>query len=526
MCDNFPCVHTTEDRVDERKSSASEGIWIAWVLAGTAIVIQMLTNGRYGYFRDELYYLAASDHLAPGYVDFAPLIAWLARASRIVFGDSLHAIRLLPAAALCMEVLLTGFIAREFGGRRWAVLLGCVSVLLCPTILANADRLSMNPLEPVFWMGCVYFLVLAVKRQEPRLLPWCGVMLGLGLENKHSTVFFLGALVAGLLLSPERRLLATKWFWIAAAIALLIALPNFVWQYQHGFPTLEDLRNVKATHKNIELPPGSFLLQQVMMLNPATAPVWIAGLGFLLFHREGKRYRFLGISYLAFLVVMMVLHGKDYYVAPIYPMLFAAGGVFWETLAQERPRLRWARTVVLVTVLIGGCLSAPVVLPILPPDRVLPYFSALGIGISRTETGMKSLLPQYFADEFGWPEMVETVAQVYNSLPPEQRAKTAILAGNYGGAGAIDFFGPRYGLPKAISAHQNYYYWGPREYTGESVILLEWRLKDAEYWCGSVEQGPVNAPYWGMGWEHYTILICRDFKKPLAEAWPRLKTWN
>jgi hypothetical protein len=146
--------------------------------------------------------------------------------------------------------------------------------------------------------------------------------------------------------------------------------------------------------------------------------------------------------------------------------------------------------------------------------------------MTRTENGMVSILPQHFADQFGWPEMVAKVAEVYNSLPPDQRAKTAILAGNYGGAGAIDFFGPRYSLPKSISAHQNYYYWGPREYTGESIILLEWSLKDAQYWCRSVDVGPRNEPPLGMGWEHYNILVCRDFRIPLAQAWPKLKTWN
>jgi hypothetical protein len=151
---------------------------------------------------------------------------------------------------------------------------------------------------------------------------------------------------------------------------------------------------------------------------------------------------------------------------------------------------------------------------------------ALGIKMTRTETDMSGLLPQHFADEFGWPEMVASVGSVYNSLPPEERAKTAILAGNYGGAGAIDFFGSRYGLPKSISAHQNYYYWGPRQYTGESIILLEWKLEDVQPWCRSVQQGPQIAPYYGMGWEHYTILICRDLKMPLSQAWPKLKSWN
>jgi hypothetical protein len=508
------------------KTTEAKEMQVAWIIAVAAVGIQMVTNGRYGIFRDELYFLAASDHLALGYVDFAPLVAWITHVSRVLFGDSLHFIRLVPALAFGAEVVLTGYITRELGGKRWAVFLACASVLLAPVISGNATRLSMNPIEPLFWMGCIYFLLLALRRQQPQLLLWCGVLLGFGLENKHSTVFFISALVVGLVLARERRVFATKWFWIAAAIALLIAFPNAIWQYQHHFPTLEDLRNVRATHKNIEMPPLPFFGQQIMMLSPVSALVWIAGLGFLLFHREAEGYRFLGLTYLAFLAVMMVLKGKDYYLAPIYPMLYAAGGVFWEKLTESRLRLRWVRTAIPALVVVGGIIAAPLVLPILPPDKVVPYMGALGIKMTRTETTMSGLLPQHFADEFGWQEMVATVAGVYNSLPPEERAKTAILAGNYGGAGAIDFFGPRYGLPKAISAHQNYYYWGPRQYTGESVILLEWNLEDAQHWCRSVQKGPENAPYYGMGWEHYTVLVCRDFKVPLGEAWPRLKTWN
>ncbi len=510
----------------EQSASDRFEMRIAWCMGVLAVVIQMLWNGRYGYFRDELYYLAASDHLAFGYVDFAPLIAWLARASRILLGDSLHAIRLLPAVAFAGEVVLTGAIARELGGRRWAVLLGCLSVLVCPTILANGARLAMNPLEPLFWMGCVYFLLLAINRERPQLLIWCGLLLGLGLENKHSTVFFLGALAVGILATSQRRLIATRWFWIAAALAFLIALPNAVWQYVHNFPTLEDLRRVKELHKNVELPPLPFLRQQIMMLMPINALVSLVGLGFLLFHRDGRRYRALGATYIVFLAVMMALKGKDYYLAPIYPMLFAAGGVLWERWTAARRLVRWVRVALPVLVLAAGAVSAPLVLPILPPERVGPYMEALGVKLTRTETGMQSRLPQHFSDEFGWPEMVASVARVYNSLPPDQRAKTAILAGNYGQAGAIDFFGPRYDLPKAISGHQNYYYWGPRDYTGESIILLGWSVTRAQRWCRSVDVGPANAPYWGMGWEHYNILTCHDFKKPLKEAWPELKFWN
>jgi hypothetical protein len=509
----------------ERRSPFSSDLTAAWWLAAAAVLIQVSTNGRYGYFRDELYFMACGEHLAFGYVDFAPLAALLIKLSRVLFGNSLHAIRLLPALANGAEVLLTGLIARELGGRRFAIFLACLAVLIAPTILGNATHFSMNPFEPLFWMGCVYVLLLAINRQQPRLLIWCGVLLGLGLENKHSTVFFLLALVAAIALTSSRSLLRSPWFWAAAGIVVLLALPNLIWEYQHQWATWVDLSNVKKTHKNVELPPLPFLVQQVMMLLPVNAVVWVAGLGYLLFHREARRYRFLGICYLLFLAELMALHGKDYYLAPVYPMLFAAGGVLWERRAS-RPGLRWLRVALPVVLIALGLVAAPLALPLLPPGRVPSYMAALGIKMTRTETGMRSELPQHFADQFGWPEMVAEVAGVYNAMPPEQRANTAILAGNYGSAGAIDFFGPRYGLPKSISAHQNYYFWGYRDATGDSLIMLNWGLEGAQHWCNSVEVGPrVEFPY-TMSWEHYDILICHGLKKPMAEAWEQFKVWN
>jgi hypothetical protein len=516
--------------IDEQ-SWFSGGMAIAWLLAAAAVLLQMATNGRYGYFRDELYYIATSDHLAWGYVDFAPLASLLMRVSRFLFGDSLHAIRFLPALSNGAVIVLTGLITRELGGKRFAVLLACLSVLMAPVILNNATRFSMNPFEPLFWMGSVYFLLRAINRNQPELLLWCGVLLGLGLENKHSTAFFLISLTVGLLATPERRWFCSKWLWVAAIVIILLSLPNLIWQYQHGFPTWVDLSNVKKTHKNVELPPLPFLRQQIMMLLPISVIVWVAGLGFLLFHAQGKhaqgkRYRVLGLTYLVFLAIMMTLHGKDYYLAPIYPMLFAAGGVFWETFIAAHAGWRWVKVALPAMVLALGVVAVPLVLPILPPERVASYMAALGMKMPKTETHMSSPLPQHFSDQFGWPEMVAAVAQFYHSLPPEEQAKTGILAGNYGEAGAIDFFGPKYGLPKSISAHQNYYYWGPREYTGESLILLQWDIEDAQDWCHEVQRGPQLDPPWAMGEEHFTILLCRGLKKPLPELWPRLKLWN
>ena len=508
------------------KSWFSRDMAFAYLLAAAAVGLQMATNGRYGYFRDELYYLALSHHLDWGYVDLAPMAPFVLYVSRVLFGESLHAIRLLPALALGAEILITGLITREFGGKRFAVLLACLAVLVAPVILNNASRFSMNPFESLFWMGAIYFLLLAINRNQPELLVWWGLLVGLGLENKHSAAFFLISLTIGLVATPERRWLRSKWLWIAVGTIVLLALPNLIWQYRHDFATWVDLTNVRKIHKNVELPPLAFLKQQIMTLLPVNALVWIAGLGSLLFHGDGKRYRMLGVAYVAFLAIMMALHGKDYYLAPIYPMLFAAGGVFWQRLIESHSHLRWMKVAFPAVLLILGAVAFPLVLPILSPDQIVPYMHRLGVDVARSETHMESNLPQHFADEFGWPEMVARVADVYNKLPASGRAKTAILAGNYGSAGAIDFFGPRYGLPPSISAHQNYYYWGFRQYSGESLIMLNWQLDDAQYWCQSVEEGPKIAYPYTMGLEHYTILICHGLKKPLAEAWPHFKVWD
>jgi 4-amino-4-deoxy-L-arabinose transferase-like glycosyltransferase len=498
----------------------------AWLLGLAALLLQMLTNNQYGYFRDELYFIATSKHLAFGYVDFAPLSSFLLRMNRMLLGESLHALRFLPAVAYRIEVVLTGLIARELGGHRFAIFLASLSVFFAPVVIATSNRYSMGPFEPLFWMGAIYFLLLAINRDQPRQLIWCGLLIGLGLENKHSGAFFLIALLIALAITPERRLYRNKYLWIAAGIIVLCALPNLIWQVQHDFATWVDLSNVKKYHKNIELPPLPFLGAQVMMLAPVGAVIWIAGLGYLLFHSDGRRYRVLGITYLVFLAIMMVLHGKDYYLAPIYPMLFAAGGVCWEKVASVHPSLTWLKITVPAVITASGLVALPIVLPILPVEKIIPYREALGLKMSRTETTMSGPLPQYFGDQFGWEEMVQSVAAIYNALPPGERAKTAILAGNYGEAGAIDFFGPKYGLPPSISAHQNYYLWGYRDYDGSNLIMLSWKLEDAQYWCRDVEVGPENAPQWGMGWEHYTILICHGLKKPLSEAWPHFKVWN
>jgi hypothetical protein len=276
----------------------------------------------------------------------------------------------------------------------------------------------------------------------------------------------------------------------------------------------------------VELPPLAFLHQQWDTFDPVNSLVWIPGLLWLLFARYGKHWRYLALTFVVFFLFMMKMHAKDYYLAPIYSMLFAAGAVFWQQ-ATERRALLWARFAVPVIVFGMGLITIPITLPVLPVQKIIPYREALGLKISKQEVHMSGPLPQYFSDEFGWPEMVATVSQVYHALPPAEQAHAGILAGNYGEAGAIDFFGGQYGLPKSISAHQNYYYWGYRDYTSDDTfILLQWDREDAEWGCRSYDQGPTLDPEWAMAEEHYTIWICHGFKRPMPEMWERLKHWN
>src|SRR6266540_1990558 len=455
-----------------QKRSGSELALIV-VFSAAALLVHVPTNGRYGYFRDELYYIACGRHLAFGYVDQPPLSILLLRLSEVLLGNSLFASLLLPALAGAATVAITGLIARELGGRAWGIALGCAGSLCALFNLAVGNFFSMNAFEPLFWMGCVYLLVRIINGGSPTLWLWFGVLVGLGLENKHSTAFFAAGVCIALLLTPERRHLAEKWIWLGGLIALAFALPNVLWQLGNHWPTYELLSNIAHSDKNVALSPVQFIVQQIVFMNPATLTLWFAGLCWVFGSRHGRRYMALGIIYLVVLTEFIILHGKSYYLAPAYPMLFAAGGVAVERVFANR--LRWSKPGLLVLIIAAGALLAPLVVPILPPGKLAVYMRAIGLQLPRTETSHTAPLPQIFADQFGWQEMVGSVGHVYNHLHPEDKKRAAIFCQNYGEAGAIDFFGPKFGLPPAISGHQNYFLWGPRDWTGEVALVLDTR---------------------------------------------------
>jgi len=488
---------------------------VARILAAIKLLVHLYAGRHYGYFVDELYYLACSRHLDWGYVDQPPLIAVLTRAMRAVLGDSLAAIRFLPAVAGAAEVLLTAVIARELGGGEFAQGLAALAVLVAPAILGLHNLLTMNAYEPLFWLTCAWLLIRIIKTGNGKLWLWFGVVAGVGLENKYSMLIFGGGIVLGLLLSPERRWLWSPWMWAGGAIAFLIFLPNFVWNVQHHFPFLELQANIRRSGRDVPLNPVSFFAQEILLMNPLSLPVWAAGLWFY-FSRKGRQFRALGVAWVFTALVIMTLSPRVYYLFPAFPLLFAGGAVVWSRRFVWWPALMVA----------AGVILAPLAIPVLPPETYIRYTKAIHLEQPRIETHRLGPLPQIFADQFGWEEMAETVARVYNSLPSDIRPKTAIFAQNYGQAGAIDFFGPKYGLPPAISGHQSYWLWGPHGYTGESMIVMAGRRDDLERRFASVEKvAHVEHPY-SMPYEHFDVYYCRGLRQPLSEIWPKIKIWD
>lgn len=494
------------------------------IAAVAKLILLLYANRHYGYFVDELYYLACGDHLAWGYVDQPPLIALVAKVSRVLFGDSLSAIRLFPTLAGVALVIVAGLIARELGGGRFAQGLAALCTFLAPGFLALDNILSMNAFEPLFWMGCAYVVIRMINTGDPRFWMWFGVLAGIGLENKHSMLIFGFGLIAGLLMTPERRLLRTRWLFIGGAIALLIWLPNLLWNVQHHFPFLELQENIRRSGRNVSLSPITFFGEEILAMLPLAAPIWLAGLWWL-FTRGGKRYRVLAWAWLITAALILIMNPRIYYLFPAFPILFAAGGVMCEQRLTT-PRLQWIKPAYAALMVALAALLAPTLLPLLPPESYIRYSQATHLQQPRVENHELGPLPQLFADQFGWEEMTATVARVYNGLPAAVRSKTAIFAQNYGQAGAIDFFGPKYGLPKAISGHQNYFLWGPRDYTGESMIVLNDRQQNLERLFTSVEKvARVEHPY-SMPYEHFDVYYCRGLKMPMKDLWPKAKNWR
>ena len=494
-------------------------------LSACKLLVHLYAGRHYGYFVDELYYLACSRHLDWGYVDQPPLIALITWMARSLLGDSLPAIRLFPALAGAAEVALTALIARELGGKRFAQGLAAIAALVAPGFLGADSLLTMNAFEPLFWMGCAYLFIRIVKTGNQKLWIWFGILAGFGIENKYSMLIFGAGIVVGMLLTPQRRSLLSPWIWIGGAIAFLIFVPNLLWNVRHHFPFLELQANIRRIGRDVPLGPLAFFGEEILTLLPLTLPIWLAGLWLYLFSARGKPFRALGWAWVFTAAVIITLNPRIYYLYPAFPLLFAGGSVMWESWLRQ-PRHAWLKLAYPALMIVAGAVLSPLVIPVLPPETYVRYTNALHLQPPRLETHKLGPLPQIFADQFGWEEMAATVARVYNNLPPEVRPQTAIFGQNYGQAGAIDLFGPKYGLPPAISGHQSYFLWGPRGYTGESMIVMDDRQERLEQLFAFVRKvASIYHPY-SMPYEHFDVFYCRGLKRPLNEIWPQVKNWD
>jgi hypothetical protein len=282
------------------------------------------------------------------------------------------------------------------------------------------------------------------------------------------------------------------------------------------------MRNV-TRYKNVALSPLAFAAAPLKDLHPFNAPLWILGLAWLLVGRTGRRFRALGIVFVATFVVLAAQNSKPYYLGPAFPVLLAAGALVVEGLSEARRR-RWVRPALLVLLATGGALTAPLAIPVLPVETFIRYQRALGVTPSAGEKSRLGPLPQHFADRFGWHELTSEVARVYDALPAEERANAEIVTRNYGEAGAIDYYGRRHGLPPARSPHNSYYFWGPGRERPSVVILVGWSTEElAAFWAQVEAAGRIESPY-AMPFEtRWPIHVGRGPKVPLETAWRRAK---
>jgi hypothetical protein len=496
-------------------------------LALIKLLISFTVNSDFGFHRDEFLYMAMGEHLSWGYLEVPPFIAVIARISGWLFGHSILSVRFFPALSGAVTLLLTGLIAREMGGGRFAQILSAVTYLFSLVFLRINFLFQPVTFDLFFFVLAVYLFIKILKKDNPKLWLLLGLVTGLGLLNKYTMLLFGFGISAGLFMTPYRRHFRNKWLYLTALIAFLILLPNLVWQQANGWPFFEHMR-VLGERQLANVEPLTFLLVQVLM-NLYSTPIWLIGLYFCLVARDGKQFRPIGWMYVSLLIVLLFLAGKAYYLAPAYPMLFAAGSVAIEKYIRVTIR-KWLKPAITCFVILGSITTIPIGVPVFPVETMINFFKfgSKYLGMSealRWETGKFHELPQDYSDMLGWEEQVAAVAKTYHSLFEEERQNCAILASSYGEAGAIDYYGKRYGLPKAISQSGSYWIWGYRDYKGETIITIGFDEEDVSHFCNRVEAGAAFQ-YHHARESGVPIFIARDPKISLEELWEILKRYR
>jgi hypothetical protein len=497
---------------------------IPFFLALLQFIVVMIFNGNYDYFRDELYYIACSDHLAFGYVDQPPLSIVILRINRLLLGDSIYALRFLPALVGSGVVIIAALMARQLGGTKFAQGFAALSVVAAHGLIGHCKLFSMNPFDVLFWTLAGYSVIIIFSDEKPKIWLYFGLIVGLGLLNKYSVGFMVIGLVSGLVLTKQRKHLLSKWFWFGAVIATIVFLPHVIWEITNGLPSLEFMRNA-SQNKNIGLGVVGFFIAQVKDLNIFNAPIWLGGIYFFFKHDKG-RYRPLGWMFIIVYAIMILSNAKVYYLSAIFPVFLAGGAVLFEQFVT-RKSFNWLKPVYITCLSLVAIIILPFALPVLPVEDFIKYQKSLGLAPRQEERSSVAELPQYYADQFGWREMVDSVASVYNKLTPEEQSQCFIFVRNYGEAAAIDFYGIKYGLPKAACAHNSYWHWGPGERTGDIAIifgnnrLLEDNFADFRRRWTYVEFAATTNAKYAMPFENNRmIFLCKHMNTTFQNLWP------
>jgi 4-amino-4-deoxy-L-arabinose transferase-like glycosyltransferase len=504
--------------VDTSRRALRSGLVILLLLALARAVIHILTNGQYGWHRDELALLDDARRLAWGYVAYPPITPALARVALELFGPSLVGVRLVGVLVQCAAMIVAGLIAWDLGGSRGAQVVAALAVATSAASLFMSSTLMYVSVDYLWWVLVAWCLVRRIRTDDGRWWLGVGAAIGLGMMTKYTMGFLVAGVVAGVFLTPLRRDLRSRWLWAGAALALVIFLPNLIWQVQHDFISLQFLGSIHERDVDIGRTDAFLVGQLYVCANALLTPLWLGGLVAFLFLPGGRRYRSLGWLYIVPLVLFIVLRGRDYYLAPAYASLAAGGAVAWEHMLAGRSRAvrRAARAYASLAIVGWGAFAALLVLPLAPVNSRVWNFTA----------GAHDM----FREEIGWTDLVDSVEGIYMGLPEAERSRTGILAGNYGEAGAVNLYGPARGLPRAISPANSYWQQGFGDPPPETVIALGYQREFLDHLFSACEfVTPVTNPYGVVNEEteeYEGIFVCRGLRRPWAQVWPTMRSFG
>ncbi len=480
------------------------------VLAALRLLLHTLTNGHYGFHRDELATLDDARHLAWGYVAYPPLTPFVARIALTLLGSAPAAVRFFTALAQCAAMVVAGLMARELGGGRGAQIVAALAVAVSPISMAAGHLFQYVSFDLLWGVLAVYFVIRLLDSGDARWWMAIGTAIGLGLMTRYTIAWLVAGLAVGFLLTPARRLLMSWWLAAGAAIALIIVLPNLIWQANHGFISIDFLRSIHARDIRIGRTDGFLWRQLLAPANLFTVPLWIAGLVFYFRKPEGQRYRVLGWTFLATLALFAAVRARDYYTAPLYPMLLAAGAVMWERWP------RWARGLNWAGLALAFALGVALVLPVAPINS--RWFQAE----VRVDGDLR--------EEIGWQDLVDQVAKIRDSLPAAERSTAGILTGNYGEAGAIDLYGGAQGLPQALSRVNSFWLRGYGDHPPQTLIVVGLSPRFVQTNFAACESEGLISNRYGVRNEETVddkyLWVCRGLRESWPEFWRKIRAWG